>query len=118
MSDPAYEVKTVDRLVAVLNSGDDGAEATRLYRHAAETCAEYVREHGGKHKAQIILKINLEVDPKGVDVSLEVDAKLPKRPKQKERFFLTPDNELTLQDPARDSLFPGADLGRARRAAE
>lgn len=114
MGDPAYEVRTVDRLVAVLNSGDDGAEATRLYRHAMDTIAEYVREHGGKHKAVVTLKIALEADPKGVDVSMEVAATLPKRPKQKERFFMTPENALTLQDPMRDTMFPGMDAGRRR----
>jgi hypothetical protein len=49
---------------------------------------------------------------------MDVSSKLPKRPVIKERFFMSPENVLTLQDPARDSLFPGADLGRSRRVAE
>lgn len=117
MGDPAYEVKTVDRLIAVINAGDDGEEATRLYRHAMETIANYIQEHGGKHKAVLTLKISMEGDPKGVDVSIDVACTLPKRPKQKERFFMTPENALTLQDPMRETMFPGIDAGRARRAA-
>lgn len=117
MSDPAYEVKTVDRLVAVLNSGDDGAEATRQYRNIMDTLASYIQEHGGKHKGELTLKIAFTADAKGLDVQMDVSSKLPKRPVLKERFFMSPGNVMTLQDPARDSLFPGADLGRQRRAA-
>lgn len=115
MADPAYEVRTVDRLIAVLNHGDDGAEATRLHNEIMARLAENVREHGGKHKGALTLTIEYVADAKGLDVALNAKAKLPGRPVVKERFFMTPDNRLTLQDPARDSLFPGSDLGRAKR---
>lgn len=118
MGDPAYEVKTVDRLVAVLNSGDDGAEATRQYRTIMDTLASYIQEHGGKHKGELTIKFGFTADAKGLDVQMDVTSKLPKRPIIKERFFMSPGNTLTLQDPARDSLFAGSDLGRRRAAAE
>jgi len=118
MGDPAYEVKTVDRLVAVLNTGDDGAEATRQYRNIMETLAGYIQEHGGKHKGELTLKLSFNADAKGLDVQMDVSYKLPKRPVIKERFFMSPNNTLTLQDPARDSMFPGADLGRRRAISE
>lgn len=116
MGDPAYEVKTVDRLIAVLNTGDDGAEATRQYRNIMDTLANYIQEHGGKHKGELALKIAFTADAKGLDVQMDVASKLPKRPVIKERFFMSPENTLTLQDPGRDSLFPGADMGRRRAA--
>lgn len=115
MTDHAYEVRTVDRLIAVLNHGDDGAEATRLHTDIMARLAQNIQEHGGKHKGSLTLTIEYVADAKGLDVSLTAKAKLPGRPVTKERFFMTPDNRLTLQDPARDSLFPGSDLGRARR---
>lgn len=118
MDPAAYEVKTVDRLVAVLNSGDDGAEATRLYREIMDRLANNIREHGGKHKASLTITIEFVADAKGLDVALTSKAKLPGRPVIKERFFMSPANTLTLQDPARDSMFPGADLGRRRTAGE
>ena len=118
MSDSAYEVRTVDRLVAVLNSGDDGAEATRQYRNIMDTLASYIQEHGGKHKGELTIKIAFTADEKGLDVQMDVTSKLPKLSVIKERFIMSPENTLTLQHPARDSLFPGTDLGRARRAAE
>ena len=112
MDDAAYEVRTVDRLIAVLNQGDDGAEATRLYRDIMDRLANNVHEHGGKHKGQLILTIEFVADAKGLDVALTSKAKLPGKPVIKERFFMSAANVLTLQDPARESLFPGADLGR------
>lgn len=115
MSDPAYEIKTVDRLIAVLNSGDDGAEATRQYREIMDRLAHNIVEHGGKHKGQLTLIVDFVADAKGLDVCLTSKAKLPGRPVIKERFFMSEKNTLTLQDPARESLFTGADLGRAPR---
>lgn len=115
MPDPAYELKTVDRIVAVLNNGDENAEATRLHSEIMDRLANNIQEHGGKHKATLTLTIEYSADPKGIDVSLVCKAKVPAKPIQKERFFMSEKNTLTLQDPARDSMFAGSDLGRAPR---
>ena len=108
----AYEIQTIDRLIAVNNHGDDGAEATRLYREIMGALATNVADYGGVHKAQLTLVIDFSADSKGLDVTLQVKAKMPAKPVIKERYFMSPDNVLTLQDPARDTMFPGADLGR------
>lgn len=118
MADAAYEVRTVDRLIAVLNSGDDGAEATRLYREIMDRLAKNIQDHGGKHRGQLTITVDFLADAKGLDVAMTAKAKLPGKPVIKERFFMSPDNTLTLQDPARDSLFAGADLGRRRAAGD
>lgn len=117
MADPAYEVQTVDRLIAVLNNGDEGAEATRLYRELMDRLASYIQEHGGKHKGELAIKVSFVADAKGLDVSIECNAKMPKKPVIKERFFMSDKNTLTLQDPGKDSLFQGVDMGRRRAAA-
>lgn len=113
MSDPAYEIQTVDRLIATINQGDDCADATADYRRVMETLAKFVEDYGGKHKAQMVIKIGFVADNKGIDVEVETTTKVPKRPITKERFFLTDRNVLTLRDPARDTMFPNVDLGRA-----
>jgi hypothetical protein len=114
MAEPnAYQVRTVDRLIAVVNHGDDGAEATKQHEAILDRLAMLTAEHGGKHKAKLTLTIEYTADPRGLDVSITAKATIPGRPVMKERFFLTRDNRLTLQDPARDSLFPGVDLGRS-----
>jgi hypothetical protein len=115
MTEQAYEVRTVDRLIAVLNQGDDGAEATRLYHDIMERLANGIQEHGGKHKGKLTLVIEFVHDARGLDVSMNCKATMPARPVIKERFFMSPQNTLTLQDPARDSLFAGSDLGRRGR---
>ncbi len=108
----AYEVRSIDRLILVANHGDDGAEATAQHQKIMDRLAELIHDYGGEHKATLTLTIAYVADPKGVDVSIATKAKLPGKPVNKERFFMSRDNRLTLQDPARDSLFPGADLGR------
>lgn len=118
MGDPAYEVKTVDRLIAVLNSGDENAEATRLHRSIMDRLASNITDHGGKHKGQLVLTIDYIADAKGLDVSVTAKAKIPGKPVIKERFFMSDKNELTLQDPARDSMFSGLDLGRRRAGGD
>lgn len=119
MSDAAYEVQTVDRLVATINAGDDGNDATQDYRRLMETLNKYVEDYGGKHKGSLTIKLEFAADPKGVDVTMTSQATLPKRPTNKERFFISERGTLTLKDPGRDTLFPGADMGRkARRDAE
>lgn len=117
-ADPAYEVRTIDRLIAVVNHGDDGTEVNRLYRQIMEKLRHNANEFGGKHKAQLSITIDFQIDDRGsIDVAVASKAKLPGRPVNKERFFLAQDDVLTLQDPARESLFPGSDLGRRATAA-
>jgi hypothetical protein len=70
-------VRTIDRLVAVLNGGDDGAEATRQYREIMDRLANYVHEHGGRHKAKLTLAIEFVADAKGLDVALRSPAQRP-----------------------------------------
>lgn len=116
----AYEVRTVDRLIAVNNHGDDGAEANRLYAQIMAELRRQIAEYGHpgqKIKASLSIAIDFTADHQGaIDVAITTKARLPAKPANKERFFLARDDILTLQDPARDSLFPGSDLGRARRA--
>jgi hypothetical protein len=119
MDDRAYELQTVDRIIATLNGGDDGADATRDYRSIIETLGSHIQNYGGTHKAKLVLTIDFAADSKGVDVALTSKATLPKRPVLKDRLFMTEKgNALTAKDPAKGTFFEGADLGRRRAAAE
>jgi hypothetical protein len=89
----AYEVRTVDRLIAVANHGDDGAEATKRHEQIMDRLAELLAEHGGRHKAKLVLTIDYVADERGLDVAIHSKATLPARPVLKERFFMTRDNE-------------------------
>lgn len=117
MADAAYEIQTVDRLVAVINQGDDGADATKDYRNLIDTLSSYVENHGGTHKGKLVLTVSFTADQKGIDVSLASEAKMPKRPVLKERYFLSDKGTLTAKDPGRGTMFEGADLGRKGASA-
>jgi len=118
MDDRAYEIPTVDRLIAVINGGDDGADATRDYREIMDVLPNRVQQHGGKHKAKLVLTIEFTADAKGIDVALTSESKLPKRPQMKERYFVSERGTLTAKDPGKDTMFPGVDMGRKRAAGE
>lgn len=46
MSNPAYDVPTIDRLIAVNNHGDDGEECNRLYRQIMGEIRRQIAEYG------------------------------------------------------------------------
>lgn len=113
-NDKAFEIQTVDRLIAVVNNGDDGADATQEYRSLMQKLDTYTTNYGGKHKGKIVITINLAQDAKGVEVTVETKVTDPRRPKYAEHLFSTGNGTLTTKDPARGTMFEGADLGRRR----
>lgn len=113
MSNPAYELRSITRIIQTLNHGDDLRAIDARYHEIIGTLVDRVERFGGKHKGEITLKLTFNIDEGGIDVALSSTVKEPPRPTLRERFFATEDNVLTVQDPARGELFEGQDLGRA-----
>lgn len=111
----AYEIPSLINLLQIHNDGDDLARADALYRGVVAATTEYLGEHGGTAAGEITVKIKITADAGGVDATIESDAKVPKPPKIKMRYFATDKGDgLTLRNPNRNSMFPGVDLGRRR----
>lgn len=111
----AYKVSSIDRLFAIHNDGDDGSSATEDMRKGIAAITSHVSENGGKARAIQVITIVYDADAKGIDVSISSTIKTPKRPSAKSRYFAMPKgDELTLQNPNRDTMFPNIDLGRQR----
>jgi hypothetical protein len=111
----AYEVGSIAQLLQVNNDGEDLANADQDYRRVMAAISEHLDSFGGTAAGELTLKFTFTGDAKGVDVSVECTRKLPKRPKTKARYFATQGGDgLTLKNPNRETLFPGADLGRHR----
>lgn len=113
MGNPAYELRSVTRVIQTLNHGDDLRAVDAFYQQLVGTLVDRVERFGGKHKGEISFKLMFVADEKGIDVALISGKKEPARPVLRERFFATEDNVLSVQDPARGELFEGHDLGRA-----
>lgn len=112
----AYEIPSLINLLQTHNDGDDLARADTLYHKVMAAATEHIGEHGGAAAGEITLKVKIAADAKGVDVTIESDAKAPKPPKTKMRYFANDRGDgLTLRSPNRDTMFPSADLGRRRR---
>lgn len=112
----AYRIATVDKLIGVINRGDECAEAMKLMRELVDRIAEVQAEHRGVVKGALTITLSFACDERGVDVTMATTAKMPKKPALKDRMFVDQNGGLTLQDPALNSLFPGSDLGRNRPA--
>lgn len=113
----AYEVRTVDRLLAALNDGDDCAAVSNELRALVAKLSEYQENHGGKHKGALTLKIGFTQDSRELDVEMDFAVKNPPRPKLKDRMFVTERGDLTRQDPGRGTMFEGLELGRRAKAS-
>lgn len=111
----AYEVASLAQLLTVNNDGDDLAHADVEYHRLMATINEHVSEFGGEAGGELTLKFKFKGDAKGVDVAIETTRKVPKHPANKARYFVAPKGDtLTMQNPNRETMFPGADLGRFR----
>lgn len=110
-----YEIQTIDRLIATINSGDTCAKATKDLRDLVTEGAEVVAEHGGTVKGSITITLGFTFDARGLDVTMKHKATMPPVPVLKERLFVNDRGTLTAMDPARDTMFAGNDLGRRRR---
>lgn len=112
----AYEVRTIDRLMAVLNDGDDCNAASTKLRQLIAELEEYQESHGGKHKGAMTLKFTFTRDAKGMDVQMDFTIRSPPRPVLKDRLFVTERGDLTRKDPGKGTMFEGYDMGRRNKA--
>jgi|AGTN01.3.fsa_nt_gi hypothetical protein len=113
----AYEIPSLVNLLQTHNDGDDLARADAPYHQVMAAATENIGEHGGSAAGEIILKVKITADAKGVDVTIESDAKVPRPPRMKMRYFANDRGDgLTLRNPNRDTMFPATDLGRRRRS--
>ena len=72
-----YEIQTIDRLIATINSGDTCEKATKALRDLVTEGAEVVAEHGGTVKGSITITLGFTFDAKGLDVTMKHKATMP-----------------------------------------
>lgn len=115
MSDPtnnAYEVRSLARLIGIVNDGDSLA-ADEDYHKLMARLSEHVERHGSATRGSITLKLDISADPKGVDVVLTHAFAIPKSPTAKTRFFVTDrGDDLTAKNPNQKTMFEDVNLGR------
>lgn len=117
INEKAYEVQGVAHLLQVNNDGDDGARINDDFRRLMSAVTEHVGEHGGEAKGKMTIVIAVAADARGIDITVSSTAVLPPHPKCKMRYFATDKGDgVTLRNPNRETMFPGADLGRRRNA--
>lgn len=109
MSDPAYLVRSVDKLLAL---HDDGDELKRINEDLAAAMEEMAVRHGDneKAKAKLVITFDMETHNKGVSIAVSHELKMPKRPANKSEFFVTDDNQITTQNPRQREMFTGRNM--------
>ena len=116
----AYRIESATRLIAYSNQGEDEARVNEEYRKVLRSLRRQVQELGPKTVAKATLRIDVDFTLQGAHGRVEWRvaplARVPAPPRgSPELAFLSDDDVgITLQDPAQDSLFPNANLGRRR----
>ena len=116
----AYRIESASRLIAYSNQGEDEARVNEEYRKVLRSLHRQVEELGPKAVAKATLRIDVDFTLVGahgrVEWRIAPVARIPAPPRgSPELAFLSDDLDgITLQDPAQDSLFPHANLGRRR----
>lgn len=114
-SDLSMQVHSLITLLQTNTDGDDLAHADECYRAVMSALTAHIEAYHGTAKGELTIKASFAADPKGIDVTIETSSKLPKPPKSKSRYFANDRGDgLTTRNPNRDTMFPGADLGRRR----
>ncbi|MFY8092214.1 MAG: hypothetical protein ACOVN0_01915 [Niveispirillum sp.] len=106
MGDPAYQIRTISRLLDVHDDGDTQAKINEDLQKAMDDMVDR-QQNGEKAKAKLVITVDLETTPKEVTVTLSHELKLPKRPAAKTVFFMDDDNRLTTKNPRQREMFGG-----------
>lgn len=104
-----------------LEGGALEEELSQLLRKAVQEISDACMDRGGKHSAQITLKINLTMDQKDkvVEVSADLAEKFPKAPRGRGgMFFAGRDGYLTRENPRQAEMFDEVQRRRDERTME
>lgn len=118
MSEPddrAYQMRSLPQVLGRLNNGDDLDDVDKDMQHLLDRLSRHIENYGGTAKGSLTITLEFQQDHKGIDLAVTSKVTVPKRPKTKDRFFVTEDNVLTLRNPNKGTMFEGQDLGRAPR---
>jgi len=93
----------------IIGSLEGGQLAAELSTEITETLAE-LKEHvadrpKAKAKGSVTLKIDFEVENGTALVSGEISSKRPKKPRDRDFFFLTDDGALSNEHPRQQNMF-------------
>ncbi|WP_395831163.1 hypothetical protein [Elstera sp.] len=109
----AFQLRTVTQLIERANGGDDFDGLNKEMNEVVESLQTQICDHHvDTAKGSLTITIDFTADRKGLDVKISSKTKKPNRPSTKDRFFITDDNRISLRDPARGTMFEGANLGR------
>lgn len=106
MGDPAFQIRTISRLLDIHDDGDTQAKINEELQKAMDDMVER-QQNGEKAKAKLVITVDLEATPKDVGVTLSHELKLPKKAPAKTSFFMDDDNRLTTKNPRQREMFDG-----------
>lgn len=96
------EDNSLKSFTAFLQQAENGAlahDASEALAKVLEEIADANTSRGGKQKATLTLKLDFTIDNGLVDIRADIKTKTPAIPRGRSMFFLTPENNLSRQDP-------------------
>lgn len=102
--DSRYEQRTLSAVLLQLENGETHSEATDMLRELMAALEEAQAQRGGKPKGKLTLEIEFKLEDGMVEATPTVKVSGPKLARRKTLFWLTPNNNLTLRNPAQREL--------------
>ena len=111
----AFQIRSIDRLIATLQGGDLAHDANSKLARLLEELAGAIANGAKSATGSLTIKLSFAADKSGVvKVSGDVNSKEPPPDKAEQPFWLTEDNRLSAVNPQQGRLFEGVEGGRSR----
>lgn len=111
------DLRQFNTLVCKLEGGALNEELTEAMKKAVREISDACLDRGGTHKASITLKLEFKMDQKDkiVEISAEVNEKMPKTPRGRGGLFFTDsEGNLTRENPRQLDLMDELERKRMR----
>ncbi len=103
-------IKTINQVLSSVENGAFHDDVTKALNEMIGDLADHAHSHGGKPSGELVIKLKFNLDEKIMEIKPEFSVKTPKVSRGRSIFFITPENNLSRQDPSQMKL----DLDEAR----
>lgn len=103
-------LKTINQVLASVEAGSFHDDLTKAMNQMIGDLADHAHSHGGNPSGEITIKLKFNLDGKIMEIKPDFSVKTPKVSRDRSIFFITPENNLSRQDPSQMKF----DLDEAR----
>lgn len=102
MSKP--QINTISLLLSGLENGAFHDDVSKALRNMVGDLSDHRASHGGKPAGELTITLKFKLDDNVMDIMPEYKVKTPKVSRGRSIYFITPDNNLSREDPRQGRL--------------